>query len=86
MADNGLKPSIFRPDVESCNDAPHIGLVSEINAIQQNVDELNEVKINKDNKIQNTFKFKKKSNLYIIYWIFSDLTQSFKSSFIRIRY
>ncbi len=33
--------------MESCNDAPLNGLVSEVNAIQQNVDELNEVNINK---------------------------------------
>ncbi len=47
IADIIIKSINFRPDVESCNDAPHNGLVSEVNAIQQNVDELNEVNINK---------------------------------------
>ncbi len=39
-----ISSSSCRPDIENCNDAPHLTLVDEVGTIHQNIERLNQVR------------------------------------------
>jgi hypothetical protein len=39
-----ISSTFCRPDIENCNDAPHLTLVDEVGTIHQNIERLNQVR------------------------------------------